>query len=186
MQEPHYTNTGKRFGAHSLWTGVVLLILGSLGVILPNLMSVVTVAFVAGLMIAGGLLWVWHSARHGAGWLDWIKPIALLLAGGLIAYRPWTGIASVALLITIYLVFDAIASFSLVRNGSGKPGHGWMIVSGIMDILLALLFLWGWPQSSLWLVDLFVGISLIFDGWALIMIGWSLKHSAPTPSSPSP
>jgi uncharacterized membrane protein HdeD (DUF308 family) len=53
-----------------------------------------------------------------------------------------------------------------------------MIFNGVMDILLAGVFLWGWPQSSLWMVGLFVGISLIFDGWALIMIGRSLKRSA--------
>lgn len=177
MQELDLNATVKRFGAHSLWIGIVLLVVGTLGVLLPVAMSMMTVAVIASVMIAGGLLWVWHSFRHGAGWADWIKPGALLAAGGLIAYQPWTGIASVALLITIYLVLDAIASFSLARNGSGKPGHGWMIVNGVMDILLAGLFLWGWPRSSLWLVGLFVSISLVFDGWALIMIGRSLQHS---------
>jgi uncharacterized membrane protein HdeD (DUF308 family) len=52
-----------------------------------------------------------------------------------------------------------------------------MLFNGVMDILLAGVFLWGWPQSSLWLVGLFVSISLIFDGWALIMISRSLQHS---------
>jgi len=177
MQGPDLTDTGKRFGAHSFWIGIVLLVVGTLGVFLPVAMSMMTVTVIASVLIAGGLLWVWHSFRHGAGWPDWIKPVALLAAGGLIAYQPWTGIASIALLISIYLAIDAIASFSLARNGSGKPGHGWMLFNGVMDILLSGLFLWGWPQSSLWLVGLFVSISLIFDGWALIMIGRSLKHS---------
>jgi len=180
MQELNFTDTAKRFGAHSLWVGIVLLVVGTVGVVVPVVMSMMTVAIIASLMVAGGLLWVWHSFTHGAGWADWIKPVVLLAAGGLIAYRPWTGIASVALLITVYLAFDAIASFSLARNGSGKPGRGWMIFNGVMDILLAGVFLWGWPQSSLWMVGLFVGISLIFDGWALVMIGWSLKHQEST------
>ena len=180
MQELNFTDTAKRFGAHSLWVGIVLLVVGTVGVVMPVVMSMMTVAIIASLMVAGGLLWVWHSVTHGAGWADWIKPVVLLAAGGLIAYRPWTGIASVALLITVYLAFDAIASFSLARNGSGKPGHGWMIFNGVMDILLAGVFLWGWPQSSLWMVGLFVGISLIIDGWALVMIGWSLKHQEST------
>jgi uncharacterized membrane protein HdeD (DUF308 family) len=180
MQKPELANTVKRFGEHSFWVGIVLLLVGTAGVLLPVAMSVTTVAVIAGLMVAGGLLWVWHSFRHGAGWVDWIKPVALLAGGGLIAYQPWTGIASVALLIAAYLAFDAVASFSLAYHGRGKPGHGWMVFNGVMDVLLAVIFLWGWPQSSLWMVGLFVGISLIVDGWTLVMIGWSLKHRKTT------
>lgn len=180
MQKPQSSNTLKRFGTHSFWVGIVLLIVGTLGVFLPVMMSMVTIALLASLLFAGGLLWLWHSISHGAGWYDWIKPIVLLVAGGLIAYKPWSGVAGVALLITVYLLLDAIASFSLAQGVKGKRGYGWMIASGGVDILLAIVFLWGWPQSSLWMVGLFVGISLIFDGWALVMIGWSLKHSAST------
>jgi membrane protein HdeD len=133
----------------------------------------------ASLLVAGGLLWAWHSIRHGAGWADWIKPVVLLAAGGLTAHRSWAGIADIALLIAAYLVLDAVASFSPAGNASGKAGRGWMIFKGIADIVLAGLFLWGWPQSSLWMVGLFVGISLIFDGWALVAIGWSLRHTKP-------
>jgi len=146
-------------------------------------LSKLTVALTASLLVAGGLLWIWHSVQHGTGWADWIKPVALVVAGGLIAYRPWAGIASVALLIAAYLVLDAIASFSLMGNASGKAGRGWMLFKGIADIVLAALFLWGWPQSSLWMVVLFVGISLIFDGWALVAIGWSLRRKNPPRNS---
>jgi membrane protein HdeD len=176
-------DTVKRFGAHSLWVGILLLIVGTIGVILPVVLSELTIALVASLLLAGGLLWIWHSIRHGIGWTDWIKPVVLVAAGGLIAYKPWAGIAGVALLIAAYLVFDAIASFSLAGNASGKTGHGWMIFKGATDIVLAALFLWGWPQSSLWMVGLFVGISLIFDGWALVAIGWSLRHKQPAGDS---
>lgn len=176
MQLPKLDDTVKRFGAHSLWIGILLLIVGTVGMILPGALSELTVALIASLLVAGGLLWVWHSVKHGAGWADWIKPVALMAAGGLIAYRPWAGLASVALLIAAYLVLDAVASFSLAGKASGRTGRGWMIFKGVADIVLAALFLWGWPQSSLWMVGLFVGISLIFDGWALIAIGWSLRH----------
>jgi len=37
-----------------------------------------------------------------------------------------------------------------------------------------MLLLIGWPATSMW-VGLYVGISLVFDGRALLMIGWSMK-----------
>jgi uncharacterized membrane protein HdeD (DUF308 family) len=180
MQEYNDINTMVRFGPRSLWVGILLIIAGICGVALPAVMSAVTVAFVAGLILIAGAIWGWHSMQHATGWSDWLKPILLLVVGGLMIYQPWTGIASIALLIVAYLALDAIASFSLARGGNGKHNHSWMILNGVVDILLVILFLWGWPESSLWMVGMFIGISLVFDGWALVMIGWSLRQSGLT------
>jgi uncharacterized membrane protein HdeD (DUF308 family) len=38
-----------------------------------------------------------------------------------------------------------------------------------------VLFLIGGPATSLWLVGLYVGINLLFDGMALVAIGWNLR-----------
>jgi uncharacterized membrane protein HdeD (DUF308 family) len=38
-------------------------------------------------------------------------------------------------------------------------------------MILGLLLVTGWPQSSIMLVGLFVGFSLFFDGLALFMGG---------------
>ncbi len=180
MQEHHDIDTLGRFGPRSLWIGVLLIIAGICGVALPVVMSAVTVAFVAGLMLIAGAIWGWHSMQHATDWSDWLKPVLLLVVGGLMIYQPWTGVASIALLIVTYLVLDAIASFSIARDGNGKRNHSWMILNGVVDILLVTLFLWGWPESSLWMVGMFIGISLVFDGWALVMIGWSLRESGST------
>ena len=107
---------------------------------------------------------------------QFILQTQLLLAGGLVAYEPFAGIASVALLVAVYLAMDAVASFSIVRQDRKGPGRRWMVANGIADVLLLIAVLWGWPQSSLWTVGLFAAISLVLDGWALVMIGWSLRH----------
>jgi uncharacterized membrane protein HdeD (DUF308 family) len=52
----------------------------------------------------------------------------------------------------------------------GGIGRGWFILSGVIDILIALLFVVTWPQGSLLLVGIFVGVNLIFDGIILIMV----------------
>ena len=53
-----------------------------------------------------------------------------------------------------------------------------MVFNGLTSIGLAVLILIGWPATSLWLVGLYVGINLLFDGWALVAIGWSLRQGA--------
>jgi uncharacterized membrane protein HdeD (DUF308 family) len=66
---------------------------------------------------------------------------------------------------------DAVASFSFPRDARGKLGHGWVPINGTASIPLVMVFLRAWPASSRLMVGLFVGISLILDGRALVMIG---------------
>ena len=81
------------------------------------------------------------------------------------------------LLLAIYLLLDAFGSFALAQSIHPVVGWGWMTFNGVTSMLLALLFLIGWPSTSLWLVGLYVGIALLFDGLTLLAIGWALRKS---------
>ncbi|MHB1665852.1 hypothetical protein [Thiomonas sp.] len=68
-----------------------------------------------------------------------------------------------------YFAVDAYRNFTRPK-ALGGIGRGWFIFSGIIDILIALLFIVTWPQGSLVLVGIFVGVNLIIDGIVLIMV----------------
>ena len=165
----------QRFGEHTLAIGILLIVLGFIGILVPVVVSVITAALTGWVLIAGGAFWAWHAYRHGASSIDWVKAVLLLFTGLLIVFKPLTGVASIALLLSLYLFMDAFASFSLADRTRVRSVHGWMIFNGIVDIVLGVFFLIGWPASSLWMVGTFVGISLLFDGWALAMIGWATR-----------
>ncbi len=168
----------QHFGPHSLAIGILLVILGTAGIVLPALMSLVTVGLVGGMLIGGGLLWAYHTYKSPhTTFIDWLKPDLLLLAGGLLLLFPIPGVASLALVLTFYLLLDAYGSFALAYRHHPQPGWGWMLFNGLVDVALAVLFLVGWPQTSLILVGIFVGVSLVFDGWALILIGWAARKA---------
>ena len=167
------------FGPSTMLIGVLLLILGVAGIILPAFLSIFTVSFVASMLIIGGVLWGFHTYQSSARKLtDWLKPILLILTGFLFLMYPVSGVASLALIITFYLLLDAYGSFVLAHATYPGKGWGWMTFNGVADLVLAGLFIAGWPQASMLLVGLFVGISLFFDGWALIVVGWALRKAA--------
>ena len=165
----------KRFGSYSLFIGILLTILGGIGIMLPEVMSLGTEVMVAWLLLLGGLFWAMHTYKYSRrNIMDWLKPILLMASGVLMVVYPVTGVASVGLLLAIYLLMDAFSSFVLAQSIYPAKGWGWMAFNGLMSALLAGLFLVGWPATSLWLVGLYVGISLFFDGTALIFVGWIL------------
>ena len=163
------------FGRHSFWAGVLLMILGAIGIALPLGMAVTMVEVVSLVLFIGGGLWLWHAWKHGAGLAHWLKPLVPVVAGGLMIWSPMDGAAALALLLSFYLLLDAVGSFALARELRPTSGWGWMVASGVVDLVLVVFFTLGWPASSLVVLGIFVGTSLLFDGAALAAIGWSLR-----------
>jgi len=165
-----------KFGPYTLVTGILLIVLGTAGILLPGVMSLSTALFVGWLMLIGGILWAVHTYQYSPkNVMDWIKPGLLFIIGGLMLFYPAKGVEVVGLLLAAYLLLDAMGSFTLAQSIYPAKGWGWMAFNGVVSALLAALFLIGWPATSLWLVGLYVGISLLFDGWALVAIGWMLR-----------
>ena len=166
----------EKFSSFTFLIGGLLIILGTVGILLPGVMSLGTAIFVAWILFTGGIFWAIHTYKNNPkNVMDWLKPILLLITGGLILSYPADSVAGVGLLLAIYLLMDAFGSFAIAQSIHPAKGWGMMAINGVMSVVLAVLFLIGWPATSLWLVGLYVGISLVFDGWALLVIGWTLR-----------
>ncbi len=168
--------TKKRVSKNFKITGIVLMLLGIGGILFPGIMSLATLFFVAWMMLFGGLMtgyFTWMSDR--SDWLGWLKTFVLVATALLLIFKPMPGIAAVGLLLAIYFLFDSFGNMAIAFTM--KPAKGWWLwlLNGMFSLLLAVIFLVGWPFSSLYLVGLFVGISLFIDGIVLITLGSYLK-----------
>ena len=56
-----------------------------------------------------------------------------------------------------------------VQHRGHLRSWGWVLFSGIVDLLLALLIWDGWPSSADWAIGLLVGINMLFFGLSLVM-----------------
>ncbi len=158
-------------------TGIVLTLIGLVGVLAPQLVSVTLSLLIAVLLIAAGVLFGWLAwqgyQRSGMGWL---KAFALVVAGLLIAFNPIAGAAALVLLLIVYFLFDAFASIGLALQWRPLPGWGWLMVNGLLSALLAVLLIGGWPFQADWILGLIVGISLLFDGLVLLVLSWVARE----------
>jgi uncharacterized membrane protein HdeD (DUF308 family) len=167
-----------KFGPHTLFIGILFIVMGTAGIIAPVVMSRGTVIFSAWLLLLGGAMRGVHTYRYDAkSLINWIKSALLLGFGVLMLIYPMPIIEALGLLLAIYLLLDAFNSFSLANAIYPAKGWFWMIFNGVTSLLLATLFLLGWPSTSLYLVGLYVGISLLFDGWTLFAIDWALRKA---------
>jgi uncharacterized membrane protein HdeD (DUF308 family) len=53
-----------------------------------------------------------------------------------------------------------------------------MLVSGVIDLVLAVIIFLGLPGTAFWALGLLVGINMLFGGAALIAMALAARHPA--------
>ncbi len=162
----------KRFQKFSLVAGILLIAVGIAGAILPQIMSLVVTAFLGWMLITGGVLTGYLAfLGRGRSMIAFLKPVLLIITGGMFIFYPLAGMAALALLLSVYLLLDAFGGFGLAHDLYPMRGWGWMAFNGFMSFVLAMVLFIGWPVTSPLMVGLFIGVSLFFDGLALLTLG---------------
>ena len=168
----------KAFEKSILVAAGLLVALGLIGILAPNLISFSILVFMGCLMIVGGVFFGYYSYQyHTRSFVGWLKPLILITAGALILIHPGAGIAAFTLVVTLYLFMDAYASFGLAYARHPEPGWGWLLLNGLLSITLAMLLLVGWPETSALFLGIYIGISLLLDGITLLMLGMKMKKA---------
>ncbi len=158
-----------------LCEGIVLVILGVLALLAPVIASVAATVFFGWLLLlSGGIgLFTTFRARHAPGfWWSLLSAVIGIVAGVLLLGWPLLGTLSLtAVLIAFLLAEGAVSIFYALEHRNALSGRwGWMLASGIIDVLLGVVLFIGLPGTALWALGLLLGINLIFGGWALIFM----------------
>jgi len=172
---------------HSTWflvIGIALVILGMIAIGYAVEMTIVSVLFLGWLLIIGGIFEVIHgfSRRQWSGFfINLLAGVLYAVAGVVMIANPALAAVSLTLLIAIILIVAGV--FRLIVAFSTPLHHrGWLILNGVISILLGVMIWSSWPVSGLWVIGMFIGIDMIFDGWTEIMLALSVR-SLPVPSA---
>jgi uncharacterized membrane protein HdeD (DUF308 family) len=94
--------------------------------------------------------------------------------GFMVIDQPETAALQLTLIIAIFLIISGIfrVAFAIVEH---FPGRGWVLLNGAVTFMLGMLIYKQWPVSGLWVIGMFIGIDLLFNGWAWIMLAIGLR-----------
>ena len=165
-------NLVDNFKKHAKISGSLFVLFGAIGILFPTFMSVTTVMLVAYLMMFAGIsAGVLTYRSNKEDWAGWLKSFILVLSSFILLYYPIQGAAALGLVFSIYFFTDAFSGFGLAF--SLRPQKIWLVwfFNAITSLALGVLFVIGWPTSSLFLIGILVGVSLLFDGIALLLGG---------------
>jgi uncharacterized membrane protein HdeD (DUF308 family) len=165
----------QRHWALFLFEGIALVILGILAVLAPVVASVAATVFFGWILLLSGIIGLITTLRArrapGFGWAL-LSALLGIVAGGLLLWWPLQGTLSLTAVLIAFLLIEGVASIMYaLEHRSGLSGRwGWMLGSGILDLILGAVLLLGLPGTALWALGLLVGINLLFGGWALILM----------------
>jgi uncharacterized membrane protein HdeD (DUF308 family) len=153
--------------------GIVMLVLGFLAVAVPNLATLAVEIFVGWLFFVGGIfraVSVWHSRQApGFAWSLLTATLSIVL-GLILILRPLEGVLTLTMVLVAFFIIEGIASIiGGIEHRQHLRSWGWVLFSGIIDLLLAYLIWQGWPSSASWAIGLLVGINMLFLGLSLVM-----------------
>ncbi len=158
------------FKKNAKTVGVIMMIIGFLGAMFPVVASLTTVIFVAWMLLFSAFIVGWFTYKTDASdWRGWLKALIFFGVGVYMIVSPAGGIATLGLLFSIYFFMDAFSGFTLAASFYPNKGWGIWTINAILSLIIAVLFVVGWPQTSVLLIGLLVGFSLFFDGLALVM-----------------
>jgi uncharacterized membrane protein HdeD (DUF308 family) len=163
--------------------GIILVVLGVLAIIVPPIATLAVTILIGWLFLISGIagLVMTFWARHAPGfWWSLLSAVIALVAGGLLLWSPVLGVLSLTFVLIAFFLIDGVLSIILaIEHRSQLVGRwGWILVSGIVDLVIAGIIWAGLPGTAAWALGLLVGIDLVFGGTALIMVALGARRDA--------
>jgi uncharacterized membrane protein HdeD (DUF308 family) len=178
---------------HAHWVvflieGIVLIILGLMAVALPMLATLAVAILIGWLLLVSGAVGLFTSIwmRRAPGFLwSLLSAILGIAAGVVLLWWPVSGALSLTVILTAFLTVEGILSIMYAlehkRDLSGR--WGMMLLSGVVDLILAAMIFLGLPATAAWAIGLLVGINLIFGGSALAAMALHARNIEPHPKT---
>jgi uncharacterized membrane protein HdeD (DUF308 family) len=173
--------------------GIVLIAAGTLAIAAAFIATLTSVLLFGILLLAGGVVQLINAflARTWNGFvLHLFAGLVYLVIGALMIDHPVRAAEGLTLMLaTAFLVGGAVrVIYALIHSFAGRS---WVVINGFISLLLGIAIWRQWPESSLWVIGLFIGVDLIVNGWMWVMVGIMVKApvAGPGPSEirgPSP
>jgi uncharacterized membrane protein HdeD (DUF308 family) len=153
--------------------GIILVVLGFAAIVIPPIATLAVELLFGWLFLISGLvgaITTFMMRRAPGYWWSLVSAILAIAVGVVMLLSPLGGVLTLTVLLITFFIIEGVVSvmfaFEHKRELSGR--WGWMLASGIIDLILAAIIIEGLPGTAAWALGLLVGINMVFGGTALI------------------
>jgi uncharacterized membrane protein HdeD (DUF308 family) len=163
--------------------GIVLIVLGALAILLPMFATIAVTIIIGWIFLVSGImgLTATFGARGAPGfWWSLVSGLLATAAGLVLLLQPISGALSLTLVMIAFFIVEGVATilYALEHRRELSGRWEWMLVSGIVDLILAAIILSGYPGTAAWALGLLLGVNMIFGGSALVGMALHARSSS--------
>ena len=161
--------------------GVVVALAGMFAFSLPIAAGMPNTTIVGTIFLVIGLVQVYHTfSIHDWKTKIWyvISALFYLIGGLFILSQPFVGLVTITVLMIATMIFNGVTRMLFGFNSRKHlAGWRWIVISGLVSTSIGVYFftLMNNPEFSMSLLGIFVGVSLLFEGFSFIFIGTQMK-----------
>ena len=165
-----------------LFEGILLAVLGVAALILPPLASLAIAIFLGWMFLIsgiGGLIATYWARSTPGFWWSLISAALAVLAGMLLLARPMQAVLTLTIVLGAYFLAEGVATimYALEHRRELSERWAWLLISGVMDLLIAFIIVAGLPDSAQWAIGLLVGINLVLGGASMVGMALAARKS---------
>ena len=170
-----------------LLLGVVSVIAGLFAISFTFAATMASILLLGILLLVAGVTEVLNGVlvRTGKSFALHLLAAALyLIVGVFVLEDPVQAAAVLTLLLAAAFFVGGLLRivFAIVER---FPAWPWIVLHGVVDLLLGVIIVTGWPGSSLRIIGLLLGIDLLFHGWSWVILALTVRtYAAALPDSP--
>jgi uncharacterized membrane protein HdeD (DUF308 family) len=163
---------------------ILLIILGILAILMPGLASAFFTLVMGWIALISGVVMIVQSfvSKPIRGfWLNLIVGILYVIAGIYILAN--LGAALLGLTFAFGILFIVEGIYTIIMAFTNRAGHlaTWLVVlNGVVTLILGIMVLNQFPFSAIWLIGLYVGISLLLSGVSLLGAALAVRKTVAT------
>ena len=111
-------------------------------------------------------------------WWSLLSAVISIVAGCALIGWPVSGVLSLTFVLIVFFIADGIATimYALDHRRELSDRWGWMLASGIVDLVLAAIIFAGFPGTAAWAIGLLVGINMVFGGFGMITMALAARR----------
>ena len=173
----HYSSS-KRKAFHTeplRRTGIILMYFGVLSMVVPLVSSLFSEVLIGSLLVAGGLLRIVILSQYtfwSNFWLPLLSAVLVTILALIMTVFPLHGSYSFTMLLSMLFFIEGIAAilFALAFRRHSQSWL-WILFSGVISVLIALVVLYNWPTAPAWMTGTLTGIILLLTGiWYITVV----------------
>lgn len=167
-----------------IFQGIIFLLAGVLAIVLPVLSAIGFEIIAGAVLFVSGVVQIIAAYRSQMHWWVWLSGGLSIVVSGLMLLYPIAGTIALASLLAAFLLLEGIFEILLSLEIRPLKNWGWILFSGIVSLLLAILLFLNWPGTTVWFLGVVVGINLLLYGFSILSLTLTTRNIQNTSGSP--